>query len=71
MLSGVGSLTTRREDSLITDRHTLQAEWERLSPEERASHCEHFHDLCAQGIGDTHQFYPLLMPRALQGYVGD
>lgn len=55
----------------MTDRHTLQAEWERLSPEEQASHYERFDDLCAQGIGDTHRFYSLLMPRALQGYVGD
>ena len=55
----------------MTDRHTLQAEWERLSPEEQASHYERFDDLCAQGIGDTHRFYSLLVPRALQGYVGD
>jgi hypothetical protein len=48
----------------MTDRHTLQTEWDRLSPEEQASHCERFHDLCAQGIADTHRFYPLLMPRA-------
>jgi hypothetical protein len=48
----------------MTDRNTLQAQWECLSPEEKDSQCESFHHLCAQGIGDLHQFYPLLMPQA-------
>ncbi len=55
----------------MTNHNRLHAEWARLSPEERAEHYERFHDLCAQGIGEMHRFYPLLMSRALQGYVGD
>lgn len=63
--------TDVRNDCDIPSRDALQSEWNALSYEEQAQLHESFERLCSQGIGDTHRFYSLLMPRALVGYVGD
>lgn len=58
-------------DYLVPTRSVLQAEWDALSPDEQMAIHESFAHLCDQGIADTLRFYPLLMPKALVGYVGD
>lgn len=50
---------------------SLQHDWDALAPEEQRLEYESFEHLCSQGIGDMHRFYSLLMPKALEGYVGD
>jgi hypothetical protein len=49
----------------------LYAQWNALSPGEQSREWHRCAELCAQGLGDTHWFYPILMPQMLAGYVGD
>jgi hypothetical protein len=55
---------------MVVDRF-MQHDWDALTPEERSLEYELFEHLCSQGIGNTHRFYPILMRKALAGYVGD
>jgi hypothetical protein len=49
----------------------LLAQWNALSQEEQALEWRECAELCERGIGDMHQFYSIIMPQLLVGYVGD
>ncbi|MBU6482798.1 MAG: hypothetical protein KGS09_19940 [Nitrospirae bacterium] len=55
----------------LSSQAQLQREWDAMPIAQQLESFERFEQLCQQGIGDTHRFYRLLMPRALRGYVGD
>ncbi len=50
---------------------SLLTRWNALSPQEQALEWEECVALCERGIGDMHQFYSIIMPQLLVGYVGD
>lgn len=59
------------EDTPLPSQAQLQREWDAMPVAQQLESYERFEQLCQQGIGDTHRFYRLLMPRALRDYVGD